>query len=82
MKGKFAYIIYAHSMWAGTVLHVLTKDDTSAFIRNAHAMLALFAPPSGCPPDLHIRIGRPRGIQITLAKAICTCVGRCCAACA
>lgn len=34
MRGKFAYI------WAGAVLHVLTKDEVRAFLTHAHAMLA------------------------------------------
>ena len=34
MRGKFAYV------WAGAVLHVLTKNDVRAFLTHAHAMLA------------------------------------------
>ena len=34
VRGKFAYV------WAGAVLHVLTKDEVRAFLTHAYAMLA------------------------------------------
>lgn len=34
MRGKFGYV------WAGAVLHVLTKDEVRALLTHAHAMLA------------------------------------------